>query len=61
MQQLEHHVAEMSQTLCKLVALQMAQNAPNVLSSISNPNCKGSHGSSTPEAPPEQTLNIINT
>jgi hypothetical protein len=61
MQQLEHHVAEMSQMLHKLVALQMAQNTPNVLPSMSNPDCKGSHGSPTPEAPPEQTSNIVNT
>jgi hypothetical protein len=61
MQQLEHHVAEMSQMLHKLVALQTAQSTPNILPSVLNPGSKGFHGSPIPKAPPEQTSNIVDT
>jgi hypothetical protein len=61
MQQLEHHVAEMSQMLHKLVALQTAQNTPNVLSSALNSGSEGFCGSPMPKASPEQTSNIVDT
>jgi hypothetical protein len=51
MQQLESHVAEITQVLKTLLNIQAQQTAPNVLLSISNPVSEGSQASSTHHKP----------